>query len=100
MVEALRASDLEACGEILAEEGRLRNGIAPSVAPPEVRKVMRAAERAGAIGTKVCGAGGGGCLVAFAARGREQEVADAMTRNGAKVLPVVPESRGVRTRRV
>lgn len=99
LAAALREGDLDACGELLAEEGKLRNGLAPTVAPPTVRKVMKAAVRAGAIGAKVCGAGGGGCLVAFVDPARWQDVADAMTRNGARVLPFEVASRGVRVRR-
>jgi len=60
-----------------------------------LRRVSEAARRAGALGSKVCGAGGGGCLVAFAPPGRKEAVAAAMAAAGAVLLPVEPARRGV-----
>ena len=56
----------------------------------------RAARRAGALGTKVCGAGGGGCLVAFAAEGRAEGVGRAMAGAGAQLLDAAIARAGVR----
>ena len=88
MCDALLAGDLDETGRLLGEEGRLRYSLAPSVATPALRAADRAARRAGALGAKVCGAGGGGCLVAFAREGLRGDVADAIARTGASVLPV------------
>jgi D-glycero-alpha-D-manno-heptose-7-phosphate kinase len=95
MREALAAGALDDAGRLLGEEGRLRYRLAPSVATPTLERVGKAARRAGALGVKVCGAGGGGCLVAFSARGRKDAVAKAMAAAGAAVLPVEPARRGV-----
>jgi len=95
MRDALLASDLDETGRLLGEEGRLRNSLAPSVATEALSRAAAAARRAGALGAKVCGAGGGGCLVAFARSGRKEAVAAAMERTGASVLPVRVAKRGV-----
>ena len=95
MREALRDGDLDEAGRLLGEEGRLRLSLAPSVATPALRKADAAARRAGALGAKVCGAGGGGCLVAFARAGREEAVAKAIAATGASVLSVRVSRRGV-----
>jgi D-glycero-alpha-D-manno-heptose-7-phosphate kinase len=100
MVDALRLGDLEAAGKLVGEEGKLRYALAPSVSTPELRRAHRAAERAGAIGVKVCGAGGGGCLVAFAGRARHAAVAAALAASGARVLATRIAHRGLRAREV
>jgi D-glycero-alpha-D-manno-heptose-7-phosphate kinase len=85
---ALREGDLDATGRILGEEGRLRYRLAPSVATPTLLRAGDAARRAGAAGVKVCGAGGGGCLVAFAREGKAPVVARALEAAGAEILPI------------
>jgi D-glycero-alpha-D-manno-heptose-7-phosphate kinase len=95
MRDALAEGALDDAGRLLGEEGRLRFRLAPSVATPALRAVAAAARRAGALGTKVCGAGGGGCLVAFAAPGRRDAIAAAMGTAGATILPVEAARRGV-----
>jgi D-glycero-alpha-D-manno-heptose-7-phosphate kinase len=94
--EALVAGDLDAAGRLLGEEGRLRYRLAPSVGTPLLRAADRAARRAGALGVKVCGAGGGGCLVAFAREGRADTVRRALAESGAQVLDAPPSPRGLR----
>jgi D-glycero-alpha-D-manno-heptose-7-phosphate kinase len=93
--DALASCDLDEAGRILGEEGRLRYRLAPTVATPTLRKVDAAARRAGALGVKGCGAGGGGCQVAFAAAGRAGAVRRAMSAAGALLLPIGIERRGV-----
>ena len=94
---ALREGDLDAAGRALGEEGRLRYRLAPSVATPTLMLAGRAARRAGAAGVKVCGAGGGGCLVAFARDGKSAAVAKALEAAGAQVLPFRIARAGLRT---
>lgn len=95
MRDALRAGDLDTAGRLVGEEGDLRYRLAPAVATPGLLRLGRAAAAAGALGTKVCGAGGGGCLVAFAKEGRAREVASALSAAGGRVLPVRIARRGV-----
>jgi D-glycero-alpha-D-manno-heptose-7-phosphate kinase len=95
MQAALLAGDLRSVGRLLGEEGKLRYRLAPSVATPALRRADDAARAAGALGAKVCGAGGGGCLVAFAAEGRTRAVAAALRASGARVLPCEIATRGL-----
>ncbi len=96
LAEALDQGDLDEAGRLLGEEGRLRYSLAPTVATPALRAAGAAARRAGALGVKVCGAGGGGCLVAFAREDRRDAVAAAMRRAGARVLVAPLARRGLR----
>jgi D-glycero-alpha-D-manno-heptose-7-phosphate kinase len=95
MRDTLAAGDLDATGRLLGEEGRLRYSLAPSVATASLRAADVAARRAGALGAKVCGAGGGGCMMAFAREGCRDEVAAAIARTGAQLLRVQVARRGV-----
>jgi len=93
--DALRAGALDTVGRLLGEEGRLRYTLAPTVGTDALRRAGRVALGAGALGVKVCGAGGGGCLVAFARAGRQEAVARAIAATGATLLPVRPARRGL-----
>jgi D-glycero-alpha-D-manno-heptose-7-phosphate kinase len=95
LLAALRRGDLDSAGRLLGEEGRLRYRLAPSVATEALLAAGKAAAKAGALGTKVCGAGGGGCMVAFARRGRAGDVARAMAATGARILEARIARRGV-----
>ena len=95
LADTLRAGDLDEVGRLVGEEGRLRYRLAPSVGTPALHAADRAARRAGALGVKVCGAGGGGCLVAFSGEGRSAAVAAAVAGTGARILPVRIARRGL-----
>jgi D-glycero-alpha-D-manno-heptose-7-phosphate kinase len=96
LLSALQERDLDQVGRRIGEEGALRYRLAPSVGTPELLAADRAARRAGALGVKVCGAGGGGCLVAFAREGRTEAVATAIAGTGARILPVGIARTGLR----
>ncbi len=93
--DALREADLDAAGKLIGKEGRLRYRLAPSVGTPALLKADREARRAGALGVKVCGAGGGGCLVAFARQGKSSAVARAIANTGARILHASVARRGL-----
>jgi len=96
MAQAFREGDLDAAGRLVGEEGKLRYRLAPAVGTPALLAADRAARKAGALGVKVCGAGGGGCLLAFAGQGRAPRVAEAIAATGAQVLPARIARRGLR----
>ena len=50
---------------------------------------------AGAVAGKVCGAGGGGCLVCLVDPARKTDVSDALAAGGATVLPFSIEREGL-----
>ena len=45
------------------------------------------ATAAGSIGGKACGAGGGGCLLFFAAPGKQQAITEALSQSGVRIIP-------------
>ena len=99
MREALAASDWPEVGRQLQLEWENRKRLAPGVTTPDIDRMIEAAAAAGALGAKVCGAGGGGCLFCFADPGNVPAVRDALAASGADLLDFQLESQGLRITR-
>lgn len=95
MLDALRARDLDAFARLLDEEWRHRRKIAPGVSTPEIETMMTAAQAAGALAGKICGAGGGGCMVTVAPPENRDAVRSALAAAGARVLDCAISRTGV-----
>jgi D-glycero-alpha-D-manno-heptose-7-phosphate kinase len=95
MRAALERRDWPEVGRQIAAEWENRKQLAPGVTTPEIDAMLAAAKRAGALGGKVCGAGGGGCLFCFGAPDAAPAVREALAAAGAKVLDFRIESRGL-----
>lgn len=93
--EALRAQDLDRLGALVREEWDHRRHLADGVSTPTIDALMAAAESAGALASKVCGAGGGGCMVTIVHKESRPAVEAALAAHGAQVLPVRIARRGV-----
>ena len=85
MAASLRAGDLDALGEQLAEHWVHQRALHPSITTERIDAIEQAAARAGAIGMKALGASGGGCIVAIARDGREDELARALAPLGERL---------------
>jgi D-glycero-alpha-D-manno-heptose-7-phosphate kinase len=86
MRHALIEGDLNQMALLLDEEWQTRKELAPGVSTPKIEQLIEAAHEAGSIGAKVCGAGGGGCVVFITAEGRKSDVAAALEAAGGQVL--------------
>jgi D-glycero-alpha-D-manno-heptose-7-phosphate kinase len=62
---------------------------------PATERLFAAAARAGALGAKVCGAGGGGCSVYWARQGRREALARELEAAGGRILPFGVETSGL-----
>ena len=67
-------ASLTAFGELLDESWRLKSDLDPSIANTEIRAVYDTGKQAGAIGGKLLGAGGGGCMLFFVPPDRRSAV--------------------------
>ena len=65
MKATLIDSDLNAFGEILHESWQLKRGLASGITNPEIDELYEKAKKAGAVGGKLLGAGGGGFLLFY-----------------------------------
>ncbi|HYJ91773.1 MAG TPA: hypothetical protein VEV84_10715 [Pyrinomonadaceae bacterium] len=76
--DALVAGDWVATGEILRLGYPQRKRLSPHITTAHMDHLIDVAHASGAIATKVCGAGGGGCIAFFCEEGRKPEVEDAL----------------------
>jgi D-glycero-alpha-D-manno-heptose-7-phosphate kinase len=95
---ALAKADWPEVARLLRQEWTHRKKNAPGITTPLIDRLVEATRRAGAVGAKVCGAGGGGCVFFLVERGAKERVAAIVEREGATVLPVSVAPRGVRVR--
>ena len=95
MRSALERSDWLAVGGHVAEEWENRKGLAPGVTTPAIDAMLGAAQRAGAAGGKVCGAGGGGCLFCVGEPDAVPAIRRALADNGARLLEFHIETQGL-----
>ncbi len=98
MRTALERQDWKEVGRLLREEWANRRKNAPGITTPLIDRLVDATRRAGAVGAKVCGAGGGGCVFFLVERGAKPSVSSVIEREGATVLPVRVAPRGVQVR--
>jgi D-glycero-alpha-D-manno-heptose-7-phosphate kinase len=96
MRRALLDEKWEEVGRLLREEWRLRRTNAPGITTPLIDKLIAVSMRHGGIAAKVCGAGGGGCVIFFVEKGATERVAKVLGENGSRVLPLQVAKRGVR----
>jgi D-glycero-alpha-D-manno-heptose-7-phosphate kinase len=95
---ALEKADWKEVARLLREEWENRRKNAPGISTPLIDRLVTATRRAGALGAKACGAGGGGCVVFLVETGSKPAVSAVIEREGATILPVSVAPRGVRVR--
>lgn len=84
--DALVAGDLDRVAVLMGEDWAARRDMAPAVSSPELLAIIGAAEHAGATAAKVCGAGGGGCMVIAVPEVKRAAVIDAIGSAGGSLL--------------
>jgi D-glycero-alpha-D-manno-heptose-7-phosphate kinase len=95
MRQALEKADWGDVARLLRQEWAPRRKNAPGISTPLIDRLVEVTRRAGAVGAKVCGAGGGGCVFFLVERGAKDRVSQAIEKEGATVLPVRVAPRGV-----
>jgi D-glycero-alpha-D-manno-heptose-7-phosphate kinase len=96
MRTALEKNDWDEVGRQIAAEWNARKRLAPGVTTPAIEALIARATAAGAAAAKVCGAGGGGCLLCYGPPSARSAIASALARGGARVLDYRIESEGLR----
>ena len=95
MYESLMEEDFGKFAECLAKEWEIRKTLAEGVTTPTVEKIFQAAQSEGALASKLCGAGGGGCFITLVEEGRQQPVREAIESRGGQLLEYVFSMSGV-----
>jgi D-glycero-alpha-D-manno-heptose-7-phosphate kinase len=96
MYLALQHSHWDEVARLLREEWRLRRSNAPGITTPLIDKLIAVAGKNGGKAAKVCGAGGGGCVIFLVEKGAASRVATAIGDNGGRVLPLQLARDGLR----
>lgn len=95
MRQCLLEGDLDAFAVALANEWEARKRLADGVTTPCIDSLMEKAAAAGAMASKICGAGGGGCMISFCRPGTREQVEAAFEAEGARILPFSIRPEGV-----
>lgn len=85
--DALVRGDLDYFAILLAQEWENRKALAEGVTTPEIEQQIAAARAAGARACKICGAGGGGCMITYAEPEAVPAVQQALVEAGATLIP-------------
>ncbi len=86
MQRALAAQNWDTVEDLIDEEWKLRRTNAPGITTPIMDKLIDVAKRNGARAAKVCGAGGGGCVIALIEKGARDRVEEALRQHGGQPL--------------
>lgn len=95
---ALEKSDWDETARLLREEWSFRKKNAPGITTELIDHLVKETRRAGSVGAKVCGAGGGGCVFFLVEPGAKERVASVVEAAGAQVLPVSVALDGVKVK--
>jgi D-glycero-alpha-D-manno-heptose-7-phosphate kinase len=99
MEKALESGDLEAAGVALGHEWENRKALIDGISTPEIESAIAAATAAGAWAGKVCGAGGGGCIVFLMPPERKESVKAALATVAGEVIDAHPVAHGLTVER-
>jgi D-glycero-alpha-D-manno-heptose-7-phosphate kinase len=84
--------DLEAFARVLDDGWQLKCSLASTITTDEINRYYVQAREAGALGGKLCGAGGGGFLLFIVPRHRQDAVRQALS--DLQEVPMEPEAHG------
>jgi len=90
----------EGLAPIIRQEWQSRRSLAEGVTNERVEAIMSAALDAGALANKLCGAGGGGCMITCIEPDTRGRVEAALAAAGAEVLPFKIVRDGIRIERL
>jgi D-glycero-alpha-D-manno-heptose-7-phosphate kinase len=82
----LRRGSLDEIDEALAEEWANRRLLSAGITTPEIDEIVSLARSLGARSAKVCGAGGGGCLVLSVPEGQRTIIQQKLMENRVRVI--------------
>jgi mevalonate kinase len=96
-VEALNENSLESIGDLMNINHALLYSV--GVSDESLEWLINAARKAGALGAKLTGAGGGGCMIALSKNERVPQVVEAIQRAGGRPFMAKKTDEGVKIER-
>ncbi len=98
MREALLARDWHDVAELLALEWENRKRNFSGISTPRIDRMIEQTRKHGTMAAKVCGAGGGGCVVFMVQPGTKPAVESALSRMGGQIINFAVSSTGLEVR--
>lgn len=92
---ALEGANWHEAGRLMREEWSFRKRNLPTISTRKIDRAIAGALDSGALAGKVCGAGGGGCVVFLIEPEARHAVEAAIARAGAEIIPVTIDRHGV-----
>jgi D-glycero-alpha-D-manno-heptose-7-phosphate kinase len=92
---ALENANWSDAGRLMREEWSFRKRNLPTISTKTIDRIVDGARRKGALAGKVCGAGGGGCVVLLIEPGARERVEAAIVEAGGQILPMKIDRSGV-----
>lgn len=96
-IDAFKENDLKTLGALMNMNHALLYGI--GVSDESLEWLANAARKAGALGAKLTGAGGGGCMIALSEDEKLQQVSEAIYRAGGRPFVARKTDEGVKIER-
>ncbi len=93
-VEALQQNNIDAIGELLAQNWEMKKNLASSISNASIDEMYDLAIQGGASGGKIAGAGGGGFLLTYCTRAKQDQLRETM--KDFKEMPFMFEPHGSR----
>lgn len=88
----MQAGQLDRIGELMAENWRVKKSLAATISNPDLDRMVETAQAGGAVGCKICGAGGGGFLLVYCRPEKQDALRHAMA--GYREMPFFLERSG------
>src|SRR5579885_1732948 len=95
MRAALENADWKETGRLMHAEWSFRRRNLPTISTKTIDKIIDSSRRKGALAGKVCGAGGGGCVVLLIEPDARERVEKAVVDAGGELLPMHIDRQGV-----
>jgi D-glycero-alpha-D-manno-heptose-7-phosphate kinase len=92
---ALEGANWQEAARLMREEWSFRKRNLPTISTKKIDRVIDGALRNGALAGKVCGAGGGGCVVLLIEPEARHRVDSAILEAGAQIIPITIDRHGV-----
>ncbi len=90
MDEALRMKNWSQLPELFALESKARVKVCSAFSSVEIERLATEAKKVGAVAHKICGAGGGGCVLLWVPQEKKQAISEHCISLGFRVLPAMP----------
>ncbi len=95
MRASLESANWKETGRLMHDEWMFRRRNLPTISTKVIDRIIDSSRRKGALAGKVCGAGGGGCLVLLIEPDAREKVEKAVLDAGGQLLPMRIDRQGV-----